>query len=230
MQKKTYYGGEALVRWRLAGQIVPPSDFIPLFESNGLCRELDLYVLEKVCQTLARWRKESPENMVPISVNFSRNDFSDNTLFEEILFIINNYQIPTKYIEIEVTESAYVDFESQISLFLNKCRSAGIRVLMDDFGSGVSSFNSLKNLNIDTLKLDYKFLSATGDNEKKRKIIESIVSLARDIHMSVIVEGVEKKNQLEFLGELGVLFVQGYYFSKPLPLEDFERLIEKELK
>ncbi len=225
LQSNNYCGGEALVRWRLDGKLVPPNDFIGLFETNGLCHELDLYVLEKVCKTLAKWQKECPEKMVPISVNFSRVDFSDDSLFEEIVFIIKNYRIPMKYIEIEITESAYVDYESQIITFLEKCRAAGIRVLMDDFGSGVSSFNSLKNLNIDVLKLDYKFLSASGDNKKKRKIIQSIIALARDIGVSVIVEGVETKDEADFFAKLGIRFVQGYYFGRPMPIPEFEQIV-----
>ena len=225
LQRQNYCGGEALVRWRLDGKLVPPNDFISLFETNGLCHELDLYVLEKVCKTLAKWQKESPEKMVPISINFSRVDFSDENLFEEIVFIIKNYQIPTKYIEIEITESAYVDYEAQIMTFLEKCHAAGIRILMDDFGSGVSSFNSLKNINIDVLKLDYKFLSASGDNKKKRKIIQSIVALARDIGIGVIVEGVETKDEVTFFTNLGIEFVQGYFFGKPMPIPEFENIM-----
>ena len=225
LQRQNFCSAEALVRWNLDGQLVPPNEFISLFETNGLCRELDLFVLEKVCKTLAKWQKECPEKMVPISVNFSRVDFSDESLFEEIVFIINNYQIPKKYIEIEITESAYVDYESQIITFLEKCHAAGIRILMDDFGSGVSSFNSLKNLNIDVLKLDYKFLSKTGDNKKKRKIIQSIVALARDIGIGVIVEGVETRDEASFFTNLGIEYVQGYFFGRPMPIPEFEKIV-----
>ena len=225
LQSQNYCGAEALVRWRLDGHLVPPNEFISLFESNGLCYELDLYVLEKVCQTLARWQKECPEKMVPVSINFSRIDFANESLFEEIIFIINNYKIPTKYIEIEITESAYVDYESQIITFLGKCHAAGLSIFMDDFGSGQSSFNSLKNLDIDVLKLDYKFLSRSGDNKKKRKIIQSIIALAREIGIGVIVEGVETKDEADFFTTLGIKFVQGYFFGRPMPIIEFEKIV-----
>ena len=224
LQSQNYCGAEALIRWKLDGKLVPPGEFISLFESNGLCRELDLYVLEKVCKTLAKWQKECPEKMVPISINFSRIDFSDETLFEEIIFIIKNYKIPTQYIEIEITESAYVDYESQIITFLGKCHAAGLRIFMDDFGSGLSSFNSLKNLNIDVLKLDYKFLSRSGDNKKKRKIIQSIVALARDIGIGVIVEGIETKDEADFFTTLGIRYAQGFFFGRPMPIPEFEKI------
>ena len=225
LQSSNYCGAEALIRWKLDGKLIPPNEFISLFETNGLCHELDLYVLEKVCKTLSKWQKECPEKMVPISVNFSRVDFSDESLFEEIIFIINNYKIPPKYIEIEITESAYVDYESQIITFLEKCHAAGIRIFMDDFGSGVSSFNSLKNLNIDVLKLDYKFLSRSGDNKKKRKIIQSIIALARDIGIGVIVEGVETKDEASFFTTLGIRYAQGFYFGRPMPIPEFEQIV-----
>lgn len=227
LQTDTYYGGEALIRWKLDNRLVMPGDFIPLFENNGLCRELDLYVVKKVCQTIARWMKESPAKVVPISINISRTDFIDELLFEKILFIINDYKIPTQYIELEITESAYADYEKQIIDFLNKCKATGIHVLMDDFGSGVSSFNSLKNLDIDVLKLDYKFLSKEGNNEKKRKIIQSIVSLARSINLQVVVEGVETKNEAAFFKKMGIRYVQGYLFGKPMPIAEFEKIANR---
>lgn len=220
----SYFGGEALVRWRLDGEFIPPGEFIPQFEASGLSRELDIYVLRKTCEIIARWLRESPEKAVPISVNFSRADFADPNLFEKILYEINEAGIPPKYIEIEITESAYVDYERQIISFIKKCHAVGMHVLMDDFGSGVSSFNSLKNLDIDGIKLDYKFLSKEGDNRKKRKIIEGIVAVARSIHLPIVVEGVETKTEAAFFRAMGVRFVQGYLFGKPMPVEEFEKL------
>ena len=224
LQTETIFGGEALIRWKLGDIMVPPGDFIPQFEANGLTRQLDLYVLKKVCELLARWLKESPDTAVPLSVNFSRADFADPHLFESIIHIITDSGVPAPYVEIEITESAYVDYEKQIISFIQKCHAAGIKVLMDDFGSGVSSFNSLKNLDIDCIKLDYKFLSETGDNRKKRKIIEGIVALARAIRIPIIVEGVETKTEAAFFRALGVRYVQGYLFGKPMPVDQFEEL------
>ncbi len=224
LEDETYFGGEALVRWRLGDILVPPTEFIPQFEANGLSRELDLFVLKKACQIVAKWLREAPETAVPISVNFSRVDFADPHLFESILFVINEVGIPASYIEIEITESAYVDYEKQIISFIQKCHAADMKVLMDDFGSGVSSFNSLKNLDIDCIKLDYKFLSGGGDNHKKRKIIEGIIALARAIRVPVVVEGVETKTEAAFFRALGVRYVQGFLFGKPMPVEKFEEI------
>ena len=224
LESETYFGGEALVRWKLDGKMVPPGDFIPQFEANGLCLDLDLYVLRKACEFVKGWLKDSPEAAVPLSVNFSRVDFSDPHLFESILFIINEVGIPASYIEIEITESAYVDYEQQIISFIQKCHAAGMKVLMDDFGSGISSFNSLKNLDIDCIKLDYKFLSGGGDNLKKRKIIEGIVALARAIRLPVVIEGIETKTEAAFFRALGVRYVQGYLFGKPMPFSQFEEI------
>ncbi|MCR5078335.1 MAG: EAL domain-containing protein [Bacilli bacterium] len=228
LERQQYFGGEALVRWKINGKLIPPDEFIPLFEANGVCRELDLYILKKACDTIARWLKADAKTALPISVNFSRVDFADPGLFEKALFIIKESGIPTDYIEIEITESAYVDYEAQIISFLKKCHAAGIRVLMDDFGSGVSSFSSLKNLSVDVLKLDYKFLSTGGDNAKKRRIIEGIISLARTIGVPVIVEGLETKDEASFFHSLGVRYVQGFLFGKPMPVLDFEKITNRE--
>ena len=220
----TYFGGEALVRWHLDDQIILPGSFMPQFEANGLARELDIYVLRKTCDIVAKWLRESPDMAVPISVNFSRADFADPDLFETVLYTIKESGVPPKYIEIEITESAYVDYERQISSFIAKCHAAGMHVLMDDFGSGVSSFNSLKNLDIDGIKLDYRFLSHEGDNRKKRKIIEGIVAVTRSIHLPMVIEGVETKTEAAFFRAMGVHYVQGYLFGKPMPVEQFEQL------
>ena len=227
LETEAYFGGEALVRWNLNGKLVPPGDFIPLFESNGLCRELDFYVLKQVCKTLRRWLDTEPEKVVPISVNFSRADFGDPTIFEHILFILKEYRIPTDLIEVEITESAYVDFEVQIVAFVKKCSEAGIRVLMDDFGSGESSLNSLRYLNFDILKLDCKFLSHSQNQKKERKVIEAVVALARSIDVPIIVEGVETRMEAEYFRSLGVYYIQGYLFGKPMPMEEFEQILNK---
>ncbi len=226
-EKDTYYGGEALSRWELDGNIVMPGDYISLFESNGFIKELDLYILEKVCSKIKEWIDKNPDQTVPISVNLSRIDFADPLLFEKIMSIINEYKVPPQYIELEITESVWSENEASISTFVEKCHKSGFKILMDDFGSGESSFNSLKNLDIDGLKLDYKFLSKEGDNVKKRKIIESIVSLARAINVSLVVEGVETKSQASYFRRIGVRHMQGYLFGKPMPVEEFEKINNK---
>ena len=226
-EKNSYYGGEALSRWHLDGKVIMPGDYIPLFEANGFCKELDLYILGEVCRKIAHWIKHTPNDVVPISVNLSRVDFSDAQLFEKIMFVVNEYKVPTKYIELEITESVWTQNEKNISTFVQKCHEVGLKILMDDFGSGESSFNSLKNLEIDGIKLDYKFLSKEGDNVKKRKIIESIVSLARAINVSLVVEGVETNSEASYFRRIGVRHMQGYLFGKPMLVEEFEKINNK---
>ena len=227
LESSSYYSGEALIRWEMDGKLVFPGEFIPLFESNGLCRDLDMYVLEEVCALQAKLLVADPSNVVPISVNYSRNDFSDDSIFEHTIAVINEYKIPANLIEIEITESAYVDFEERIINFIEKCHAAGIKVLMDDFGSGISSFNSLKNLDVDSIKLDTKFLSRSGSSEKRRKIIESIIDLSRSLGIPMVVEGVEEESDAGYFRAHGVRYVQGYLFGKAIPMDDFAKLANK---
>ncbi|MCR5491309.1 MAG: EAL domain-containing protein [Bacilli bacterium] len=227
LETNRYYSGEALVRWGKHDEVVLPGQFIPLFESNGLCHDLDLYVLKKVCELQAKWLKDGKHEVVPISVNYSRIDFADDGLFEHTMSIIKDAGIPANLIEIEITESAYVDFEQKIISFIEKCHAAGIRILMDDFGSGKSSFNSLKNLDIDTIKLDYKFLQKRGSGEKRRKIIESIISLSRSLGIPIVIEGVEEESDASYFRAHGVRYVQGFLFGKAMPIPEFEALANK---
>ena len=224
---ETLCSGEALVRWEIDGEMVPPIQFIPLFESNGLCHDLDLYMLRETCAFQAECLQENPESVVPLSVNYSRIDFADAALFDKTIAIISEAGIPPQLIEIEITESAYVDFEGPIMAFIAKCHSVGIRILMDDFGSGKSSFSSLKNLDIDDIKLDCKFLETQDSSRKKRKIIESIVALARSLNLPMIVEGVEREDDAAYFRSLGVHYIQGFLFGKPMRAEQFAALAAK---
>ena len=224
LETGNFYSAEALIRWNYDGRVMGPGEFIPLFESNGLIHDLDLHFLSLVCALQARYIKEGKKEIVPISVNFSRADFADPNIFERMSEIISSYNVPSDLIEIEITESAYVDFEPQIVSFISKCHAIGVRVLMDDFGSGKSSYASLKNLDIDVIKLDYKFLGRSDSSRKQRKIIESIVTLARSIHLPIVIEGVENEDEANFFHSLGVRYIQGYYFSKPMKVSDFEAL------
>ena len=224
LETGNFYSAEALIRWNYDGKVVSPGEFVPLFESNGLIHDLDLNVLSQVCALQARYIKEGKKEIVPISVNFSRADFADVNIFEKMAAVIDSYGIPTHLVDIEVTESAYVDFESQITSFIAKCHAIGVRVIMDDFGSGKSSYASLKNLDIDEIKLDYKFLGTSRSSRKQRKIIESIVTLARSIKLPIVIEGVENDDEVNFFRSLGVRYVQGYYFAKPMKVADFEAL------
>ena len=170
---------------------------------------------------------QGKKDIVPLGINFSRGDFADPDLFEKTIAILEEFEIPSDLIEIEITESAYVDYEEQIIAFLTKCHASGIKVLMDDFGSGKSSFASLKNLDIDGLKLDYKFLGQSESSRKKRKIIESIVTLARSLQLPLIIEGVEKEEDAAYFKRLGVRYIQGFLFGKPMKADDFASMLNK---
>ena len=220
----TYCGGEALSRWIRKGELIPPVKFIPVFENNGLIKTIDHHVLVEVCKNIRRWI-DSGMKVVPISLNFSRTNFHDPLLFEKMIATIDNYNVPHKYIEIEVTESIFVELEDTIREFVDKCTKVGIKVDMDDFGSGLSSLSSLKDLDVSVIKLDYRFLSNSLHEYKKEKIIESIVILARSLSIPMVVEGVETEEQAKYLSDLSVKYIQGYLFGKPMPIEEFERLI-----
>ena len=220
-------GGEALVRWihPQKGKVAP-NKFIPLFEKHGLIAQLDQLVLELTCRQLAEW-KENGMKIVPISVNMSRMDFYNPNICEQVIDTVNKYHLDAQYIEFEVTESAYSSDMEVTYQVLKELQGHGFRILMDDFGSGYSSLNMLKDAPIDVLKLDLFFLSDSLETSRSRKIIEAIIHLAREIHMPVIAEGVENKEQLDFLQEVECECAQGYYFSRPIPCENFRKLLDR---
>lgn len=220
-------GCEALVRWisPIRG-MVPPSEFIPLFEDHGIISKLDYYVWERACQQLRKWKDEGREEL-SISVNISAKDFYMTNLFENIVGLVEKYDISPQNLKLEITESAFVlDVKEQMAL-VKRFQERGFMLEIDDFGSGYSSLNSLKDISVDILKLDMNFFEETDDPKRAERIVESIVQLAFKLGMPVIAEGVETKEQLEMLKSIGCQIVQGYYFSKPLPLEEYERYLEE---
>lgn len=217
-------GAEALVRWRhpLKG-FMSPGDFIPIFEKNGFITELDMYVWEKGCQYMAAW-KEKYGITVPVSVNVSRKDIYKQNLPELLTAMIKKYGLSACNLHLEITESAYTENPEQLILTVERLKERGFTVEMDDFGSGYSSLNVLAELPIDILKLDMKFLQNKGEQHKNESIMSSIVQLAKKIDLNVIAEGVEKKNQIEMLKSMKCDMVQGYYYAKPMPAEQFEKM------
>ena len=220
-------GAESLVRWKKAdGAFVPPSEFVPVLERNGFVTDLDKFVWEEVCAWQRKWI-DGGHTPLPVSVNVSQIDiFSiDVPLYFEHL--LEKYALPVETIKIEITESAYADNETVAST-VRRLRELGFLVLMDDFGSGYSSLNMLGNLNVDVVKLDAKFLHLDDSDDKKKgiHILESIVNMVKSMALPIIVEGVETKEQSDFLAGLGCRYVQGYYFYHPLPVEEFEKIIE----
>ena len=215
-------GAEALARWRgPEGEMISPSVFIPVLEKYGVVTKLDMYIWEEVCRWLRSWidRGNSP---VPISVNISRLDIFAIDVPVTLEKLVQKYGIPIRYLKVEVTESAYVDNTDAIRETVARLREMGFMVLMDDFGSGYSSLNMLRSLNMDVIKLDAQFLHLTGQHRKGVSILESIVNMTRNLATPIIVEGVENRDQLDFLSELGCRYVQGFYFYPPMPVEDFE--------
>ncbi|MBE7008154.1 MAG: EAL domain-containing protein [Ruminococcaceae bacterium] len=217
-------GAESLVRWKKAdGTMVSPGVFVPVLEEYGFITDMDRFVWEQVCAWQRRWI-DGGHTPLPISVNVSQIDIFTIDVPEHFETLLRRYDLPVETIKIEITESAYVDNDS-VADAVRRLREKGFLVLMDDFGSGYSSLNMLRNLNIDVIKLDAQFLRMAGDDRKGVQIVESIVNMARSMSVPIIAEGVEEKREIDFLSGLGCRYVQGYYFYRPMPVEDFEKLI-----
>ena len=217
-------GGEVLVRWMVPGQgMVPPSDFIPVFERNGFIMKLDFYVWEHTCKIIRRWLDEG-KTPYPLSVNISRVSLSNPKLAQIIHDLVEKYRIAPSLLQLELTESAYTKNPSKIKNAMQQLQKYGFCILMDDFGSGYSSLNTLKDISVDILKIDMKFLSDSDMPGRSENILASVVRMAKWLDMPVIAEGVEKESQVAFLRSIGCEFVQGYYFSKPMPVEEYEYL------
>lgn len=219
-------GAEALVRWQDGERVVPPVEFVPLFERNGFICNIDFYVLNRVCKSMREWLDQGVE-MVPISVNFSKVHFSNARFTEQIVEVVKKYRVPAKYIEIEFTET--VDFQDKESLVkaVEYLKSFGIATSMDDFGTGFSSLSLLKTLPVDVLKIDKSLLDTQTSSEKERVIISNVVRMVREMDIQVITEGVETKEQAEFLKTINCDNAQGFLFDKPLPKEQFEKRLLK---
>ncbi len=220
-------GAESLVRWIHPERgLVPPGDFIPLFEQNMLITRLDEYVWKETCRLIRLWIDKG-YSFVPVSVNVSRLDIYTLDVEKKFSEFADGYQIDRKLIEIEITESAFTKDEKLIIKTVDELRKSGFRVLLDDFGSGYSSLNILKDINVDVLKIDARFLDLGKDGSSKgREILESVIRMAKWIGLQTIAEGVETDEQKRFLLNLGCYYAQGFYFSKPLPEEQFETLIK----
>ena len=215
-------GAEALVRWVHPSRgILTPYAFIDILENAGLIYKLDLYIWEKAAQKLAEW-KEKGYGSYHISVNISTKDFYIIDIYETFTGLISKYDIPASKLHLEITETTLMtDFEKNMNI-IHKLQDVGFRVEIDDFGSGYSSLNMLKDISADVLKIDMGFLRESENEVKGQDILESIITLASKIGMDVITEGVETKKQLDMLTMMGCHEFQGYYFSKPVPVSEFE--------
>lgn len=218
-------GAEALVRWNKNGNLIPPNKFIPLFEKNKFIMKLDLYIFEKVCKDIAAW-KEKYDYAPIISINVSKEHFVNENFIDTYVDICNKYHIDRKLIDLEITESATIDEKIDILKILNTIKEKGFTISIDDFGTGYSSLSMLQNMPIDIIKIDKVFVDK-ADLNSPNNIINYIMILANRINVKTIVEGVETKEQAEFVKNLKCDMIQGYYYSKPLRKEEFEDYFNK---
>lgn len=215
-------GAEALIRWIHPKEgFIPPNKFIPIFEKNGFILKIDDYMLEEVSKQQAYWINQG-RKVVPISVNISRAHFTREDLAEHICSIVDKYQVPHQVIELELTESAFFDDKKVLLQTVKKLRDAGFIVSMDDFGSGYSSLNSLKELQLDVLKLDADFFRGADVQERGLLIVSEVIDLAKKLNMKIVAEGIENREQVDFLTEQECDLIQGYFFAKPMPIKEFE--------
>ncbi len=222
-------GAEALIRWVHPKKgIVSPGDFVPLCEENGFICVVDFYVLEEVCRRMKQW-EEAGKKLLKISVNFSRLHLYNPDFVEELVKIPKRYQLEPSMIEIELTESvAYHEIETLLDV-MHKIKKAGFGLSMDDFGSGYSSLNLLREMPVDVLKLDKGFLDdcSGDDSTREKRIIAHVIAMAKDLGIIVLAEGVETEQQKEFLKESRCDIIQGYYYAKPMPTENFVTYLEQ---
>lgn len=218
---------EALVRWNHPTKgMIPPGKFIPLFERNGFITRLDAFVWEAVCAFISG-RLKAGLPVVPVSVNVSRKDLFSPHLVHFLVNLVERYDIGSELLKIEITESAYTDDPHQMMTIIKHFKEHGFRLLMDDFGSGYSSLNMLKDTEVDILKIDMKFLEDIETSKRAGNVITSVVRMAKWLDMETVAEGVETKNQLDFLRNIGCDQIQGYYYSKPLPEADFSKKLSR---
>ncbi len=218
---------EVLVRWKHPKKgMISPGVFIPLFERNGFITKLDYSLWEQACVILHRWKTKGMP-LVPLSVNISRIDLYSPHLCEDLQALLQKYDLEPSLLKLEITESAYIDDMEVLTSVLNRLRAAGFRILMDDFGSGYSSLNTLKDMPINVLKVDMLFLEELENSSRAASILTSMVRMAKWLELPVIAEGVETKAQLDFLSSIGCDEGQGYYFSRPIPVDEFEKLLRE---
>lgn len=218
---------EALVRWNHpTKKIIPAGQFIPIFEKNGFIVELDAFVLESVCKQLKAW-KDGGEKVFPVSVNISTVNIYEPNFCNIILEIVEKYGIEPSMLELEITENAYVENDIAHSTVIKTLKEQGFSILMDDFGSGYSAFNMLKDVHVDALKIDLRFLEDFDKSGRFGSIITAVVRMAKWLNMPVIAVGVETKGQVDFLKSIGCDMFQGYFFSHPLTTDQFEVFARK---
>lgn len=223
----TLHGAEALCRWFKNGRMIPPDDFIPALEQSKLICTLDFYMLEHTCRDIRRWLDEG-RPVVKVSVNLSRRNLGELNLSERIIACIDKYNVPHKFIEIELTETTTDVNFSDLKKIVFSLREAGISTSIDDFGMGYSSLNLIKELPWNVLKIDKSFLPDENDRASQKYVmLKHIIALAQDIGLECIVEGVESSEHVRLLKENNCFMAQGFYFDRPMPVEDFEQRLNE---
>lgn len=219
-------GAEALVRWIHPERgMIYPDKFIPVFERNGFIMKLDEYVWERVCADM-RENLDMGKMVLPVSVNISKINLYNPRLCDTLIGLVEKYNIPVQLFQLELTESAFTDNKFVLINVMERLKNYGFTVMMDDFGSGYSSLNMLKEIPVDVLKIDLHFLSGDDESGKGGKILSSVITMAKWLNMHVITEGIETKSQVDFLRSIGCEDGQGYYFAKPMTRADYEQLVE----
>lgn len=220
------YGAEALACWKHPTRgMISPGAFIPVFEKNGFIGKLDFYIWEHTCRLLRKWLDEG-RNPAPVSVNISRVNMYNPRLVTIIKALVRKYSLPPSLLNLELTESAYMDNPVQMKKTVKGLQKAGFLIMLDDFGSGYSSLNTLKDMPIDVLKVDMRFLPTGRNDSRSERILASVIRMAGWLELEVIVEGVETKEQLNFLESVGCGYVQGFYFAKPMPAAEYEQFLQ----
>lgn len=218
-------GAEALARWRMSDVMISPGMFIPLLEELGLITELDRYMLRETCAFLAG-ELEAGRHTVTVSVNFSRLHAKEPKFAEQLAETVDSFKIPRRLIEVEITESALAFDGDDIIRFVREINDAGFEISIDDFGSGLSSLNFVKDVPASVLKIDKSLLSGNCENEKERIVLESIFDFAHRLKLTTVAEGVETKEQLGFLRTCGCELIQGFLFAKPMPEDEFREALK----
>lgn len=218
-------GAEALIRWNYQGnQLISPARFVPILEKEGSINKIDDIVLKKVCECLSNWKKKGLP-LYPISVNLSRKRMENPNLIEHLTSIVDSYKIDHSLIDFELTESAAYNNQDYMVSVITKLKKAGFKISMDDFGTGYSSLSLLTMMPLDTLKIDKSFVDGIGTPKETYRgcaVIKHIISMAKALNLHCLAEGAEEKTQVDKLREFGCETVQGYYYSKPLPVEEYE--------
>lgn len=218
-----FSGAEALVRWDSSELgFISPIDFIPLFEKNGFIVEIDFYVFEEVCKNIRKWIDDGIDVKVT-SINQSKRQLENDDYVFRLESIIKKYNIPPELIELEITETVVTSDVNNLIRVIDKLHKIGFKISIDDFGSGYSSLNMLKQINADVLKIDREFLNEANQSEKSKIIIKHVIKMAKELNMETITEGVENSYQEKFLRDIGCDMAQGYLYSKPMPIMEFEK-------